>query len=109
MELNKTLTKIQHLLDERDWTLYRLAKEARIPYSSLNSLFLKNNQPTITTLEKICAGFHITLSEFFSEDIPYRNEAPMITKDEQEVLHTFRSLSKKDKHKYLEIMRILKR
>ena len=35
-----------------------LAKESDIPYSSLNSLFLKNNQPTLSTLEKICKGFH---------------------------------------------------
>jgi len=50
MELNKLLTKIQQLLDERNWSLYKLSKESHIPYSSLNSLFLKNNQPTVVTL-----------------------------------------------------------
>ena len=70
MKLNKLLIKIQELLDERNWTLYRLSKESNIPYSSLNSLFLKNNQPTVSTLEKVCDGFHITLSEFFSDDTP---------------------------------------
>ncbi|MDD6440702.1 MAG: helix-turn-helix transcriptional regulator [bacterium] len=107
MKLNKLLTKIQELLDERNWTLYRLSKEANIPYSSLNSLFLKNNQPTVSTLEKVCDGFHITLSEFFSEDTPYRDETPLITEDEKVILNTFRNLSKKDKQKYLEIMKIL--
>lgn len=107
MKLNKLLTKIQELLDERNWTLYRLSKEANIPYSSLNSLFLKNNQPTVSTLEKVCDGFHITLSEFFAEDTPYRKEVPIITEDEKIILNTFRNLSKKDKQKYLEIMRIL--
>ena len=52
MELNKTLTKINLLLEQRHWSMYRLAKESGIPYSSLNSLFQKNNQPTISTLEK---------------------------------------------------------
>ena len=75
MKLNKLLIKIQQLLDERNWTLYRLSKESNIPYSSLNSLFLKNNQPTVSTLEKVCDGFHITLSEFFAEDTP---PAPLI-------------------------------
>ena len=107
MKLNKLLIKIQELMDERNWTLYRLSKESNIPYSSLNSLFLKNNQPTVSTLEKVCDGFHITLSEFFAEDTPYRNETPLITEDEKIVLDTFRNLSKKDKQKYLEIMRIL--
>lgn len=63
--MNTTLKKIMDLLEERQWTIYRLAKESGIPYSSLNSLFQKNNQPTISTLEKICAGFHITMCEFF--------------------------------------------
>lgn len=109
MEHNKLLTKIQQLLDQRNWSLYKLAKESNIPYSSLNSLFLKNNQPTVATLEKICDGFHITLSEFFSEDTPYRCETPIITKEEQEILDAFRGLSNKDKQKYLEIINILKK
>lgn len=109
MELNKLLTKIQQLLDERNWSLYKLSKESHIPYSSLNSLFLKNNQPTVATLEKICNGFHITLSEFFSDNTPYRNETPIITEEEQKILDSFRSLSNKDKQKYLEIITILQR
>lgn len=109
MELNKLLTKIQQLLDERNWSLYKLAKESDIPYSSLNSLFLKNNQPTVQTLEKICNGFHITLAEFFSDSTPYRCETPIITEDEQHLLDVFRSLSKKNKQKYLEIIDILKK
>ena len=56
--MNDTLMKIQKLMNERNWSLYKLAKESDIPYSSLNSLFLKNNQPTLSTLEKICKGFH---------------------------------------------------
>lgn len=96
-------------MDERDWSLYRLAQESNIPYSSLNSLFLKNNQPTVATLEKVCNGFHITLSEFFSDETPYRNETPIISTEEQQILDAFRDLSKKDKQKYLEIIEILKK
>lgn len=109
MELNRLLTKIQILMDERNWSLYKLAQESNIPYSSLNSLFLKNNQPTVATLEKVCKGFHISLAEFFSDETPYRNETPIITAEEQEVLDVFRTLSKKDKQKYLEIIHILKK
>ncbi len=109
MEHNKLLSKIQELLDERNWSLYKLAKESNIPYSSLNSLFLKDNQPTVATLEKVCKGFNITLSEFFEDDTPYRNDVPNITEDEKIVLNLFRTLSNKDKEKYLEIINILKK
>ena len=39
MELkqNVILTKIEEYLDTRKWSLYRLAKEAEIQYSSLHS------------------------------------------------------------------------
>ncbi len=70
--MNRVLQRIKSLMDERQWSLYKLAKESGIPYSSLNSLFQKNNQPTISTLERICNGFHITMSEFFSDSAPYR-------------------------------------
>lgn len=108
MELNKTLLKIRALLEERDWSLYKLAKSSEIPYSSLNSLFQNNNQPTLSTLEKICNGLHISMSEFFIENTPYREESPILTTDEQELIHLFRSLEAKEKKKYMDVIRIFK-
>lgn len=45
---------IQHIQDlcrERSWTYYRLAKEADIPYSTLNNMVNRTNIPTIPTLQ----------------------------------------------------------
>lgn len=109
MENNKLLSKIQELLDERNWSLYKLAKESEIPYSFLNSLFAKDNVPTVATLEKICNWFHITLSEFFEEESPYRCVTPNITEEELSLLNSFRTLSQKDKSKCIEIIDILKK
>jgi len=61
------LNRIKQLRDERDWSNYRLAKEAQISEGSLNNLFRLNNQSTIPTLEAICTGFDISLSQFFAE------------------------------------------
>lgn len=41
--MNDVLKRIKEILDEKGWTLYKLSKETGIPYSSLNSLFNKNN------------------------------------------------------------------
>ena len=97
MELNKTLVRINELLEQRNWTLYKLAKVSAIPYSSLNSLFQKNHQPTINTLEKICAGFHITMAEFFSDDTPLQPDTYDITPDELDMIHHVRKLGKHDR------------
>lgn len=67
MNNNEILKKIETYMKLRNWSIYKLAKEADIPYSSLNSMFLKNTQPTIPTLEKICSGLNISMSDFFSD------------------------------------------
>lgn len=50
---------IQDLCKERSWTYYRLAKEADIPYSTLNNMVNRTNIPTIPTLQKLCDAFGI--------------------------------------------------
>ena len=91
---NKTLAKIQEMLDERDWTLYRLSKDSGITYSSLNSMFNKNTQPTISTLEKICTSFGITMADFFDEWTPSSKD--ILTDKEKKLVDSFRKLEKTD-------------
>ena len=85
MNNNEILKKIETYMKLRNWSIYKLAKEADIPYSSLNSMFLKNTQPTIPTLEKICSGLNISMSDFFSdkhaENILYTTNYQNLTKN----------------------------
>ena len=101
MELNPILTKIESYMKLRNWSLYKLAQESDIPYSSLNSMFLKNTQPTISTLEKICLGLSVSMSDFFSnkhlDDIPFAK----MSKEERELLTLFNSLSKADQELFI--------
>lgn len=59
--------RIKHLMKERNWTEYRLAKMAGLSASTLSNLFTRNTMPSINTLESICNGFGITLAQFFTE------------------------------------------
>ena len=101
MELNKTLLKIKLLMEKRQWSMYRLSKETGIPYSSLNSLFQKNNQPTLATLEKLCEGLDITMEDFFSTQTNSLDELAYFSKDEQQIITLYRSLSRNDKQLFL--------
>ncbi|MEG1847826.1 MAG: helix-turn-helix transcriptional regulator [Lachnospiraceae bacterium] len=95
-ENNEVLIRIKCLLEERSWSIYKLAKESKIPYSSINNLFIRNTQPTVTTLEKICNGFDITLSDFFQ----YRNLYPKnnaFSTEERELIALYQSLNRRDK------------
>ena len=74
--------RIKALCETRSWTYYRLAKESDIPYSSLNTMLHKTYIPTVPSLMKICNGFGITLSQFFSPE----DETVKLSKREKECL-----------------------
>ncbi|MDE6168765.1 MAG: helix-turn-helix transcriptional regulator [Acetatifactor sp.] len=60
--------RLRQLLDERGWTEYRLSKNCGLSESTLANIFRRNTVPSITTLEAICKGFGITLSQFFADN-----------------------------------------
>ena len=62
-----TNERIVALMRERGWSEYRLAKESGLSQSTIANLFQRNTVPSISTLESICAGFGITLAQFFSD------------------------------------------
>ncbi len=57
--------RLQKLMDERQWTIYKVAKEADIPWSTVRNMFKRNTEPSIGTLEAICKGMGMTLPQFF--------------------------------------------
>ena len=60
--------KLRQLLDERGWTEYKLSKKCGLSESTLANIFRRNTTPSLSTLNAICNGFGITLSQFFAED-----------------------------------------
>jgi transcriptional regulator with XRE-family HTH domain len=64
MDIHK---KLRLLLDERGWTEYRLSKESGLSESTIANIFRRNATPSFSTLEAICGGLGITLSQFFAE------------------------------------------
>ena len=61
------LGRITQLRESRGWSQYRLAKEAGVSQNTIKNLYVRNNTPTIQTLEAICKAFNITLTEFFAD------------------------------------------
>ena len=59
--------RLRQLLDERGWTEYRLSKKCGLSQSTLANIFRRNTVPSISTLEAICDGFGITMSQFFTD------------------------------------------
>lgn len=47
------IERIKELCAERGYSYYELAKRSQIPYSTLNTMILKNNSPTLPTLQAV--------------------------------------------------------
>lgn len=62
-----THERLRQLLNERGWTAYRLAINSGLSESTIANIYKRNTVPSLPTLEAICKGFGITLSQFFAE------------------------------------------
>ncbi len=63
-----TRERIRQLMDERGWTIYRLARKADIPWSTLRNMFSRGTDPSIATLESVCEALGITPAQFFDPE-----------------------------------------
>ena len=93
--------RIQELCKCRSWTYYRLAKESGIPYSTLSTMLRKTNTPSIPSLTKLCEGFGITLSQFFSEG----KEAENLMQDQKGCLTLWNQLDMRSRELAMIYMR----
>ncbi len=88
-----TIERIKDLMQQRNWSEYRLAKEADLSQSTISNIFHRNTLPSIPTLEIICKAFGITLSQFFSE-----GNRMDLTTEQLELLRMYSKLSSSQKN-----------
>ncbi len=62
-----TNERLRQLLKERGLTTYKMSELSGLSHTTLANVFKRNTVPSISTLEAICKGFGITLSQFFAE------------------------------------------
>ena len=98
------LEKITELRKERNWTEYELARNSGLTQSTISTWYRKGQIPTIQTLDKVCQGFGITLSQFFAE-----GDSAVYLSDEQRVLlDNWASLTPQQKKALIELMHSIK-
>lgn len=87
------LDRIRELCQERGWSYYQLAQQSGVPYSTLNTMMLKANMPTLPTLLRLCNGFGISVAQFFEPD----RILPELSPDQQQCLALWDELTEQDK------------
>lgn len=98
------LEEITRLRIERGWNEYELAKRADISQSTISTWYRKKQTPTIQTLDKVCKGFGITLSQFFAEG----NEPVCLTESQQEMLDNWSRLTTEQQAAVMELLKNMK-
>ena len=97
-----THERLRQLLNERGWTEYRLAKACGLSESTIANIFRRNSIPAIATLETICEGFGITLSQFFAE-----GEMVEITPELKELFDNWVNLTPEQKQAVNQMLRAM--
>ena len=95
--------RIRELMAERKWSEYRLAIASGLSQSTVANIFNRNTTPSVATLESICAGFGITLAQFFAE-----GDMVELTEEQKEMFAAWSSLSKDQKDVLRQLILVMK-
>ena len=99
MDILKRLRELQKV---HGWTDYETAKRADLSHSTISNIYKRNTIPNIFTLESICKGFGITLSQFFWES---DNDTVELTIKDRELFYNWLKLSDEDKSLVLQLIK----
>ncbi len=93
-------SRLSDLLKQSGISRYRLAKICDIPEETLTGIFKRGNTPTFATLETICKGLGITLSQFFAE-----NDMIEMSSDMKEFYEEWKLLTNEQKNLTIQVMK----
>ena len=92
------LKEITRLRLSRNWSEYELAIRSNLSPSTISTWYRKNQTPS---LEKICKGLGITLSQFFAEG----EDTLSLTQEQREMLDSWSSLNEKQQEIFLALLK----
>lgn len=94
------LKRIRDLMQERNWSEKDLSIHSGVPQTTINSWYQRNHHPSISTLEDICRGFDISMSDFFNDS---RNTSAL-TNEQMEMFEKWSTLTKKQKEAIMNLI-----
>lgn len=98
MVINMKLGEIiKELLEQNNITQKQLAESLDISSSALGNYIQCRREPDYNTLIRIADFFHVTIDFLLNHP-----SAPLLSHDEELLIHIFRSLSEEQKEFYLE-------
>lgn len=68
MNTEQFYLRVEQLLKEYCWSRNRLAKESKVPKSTIYNMMRDRNEPKLETFFEIIDGFHIPLGKFVNPE-----------------------------------------
>lgn len=97
------LEQITKHRETRGWSEYQLSEKADLPQSTISSWYKKQMLPSLSSLEKICVAFDMTMAQFLMED----EELVPINNEQKELLEQWSYLSKEQKEVILKLIKVM--
>lgn len=98
----EVLEKLRKLQQDNGWSDYKVAKQAGLAPGTVSNIYKRNTIPNICTLEAICKGFGLTLSEFFAD-----NDCIELTPEIKEFFNDWKKLSDDKKSFIMQMIKYL--
>lgn len=99
--MKDVLAEITRLRLQRNWSEYELAQHSGLAQSTISNWYRKKQIPTIPTLEKVCCGFGITLSQFFASE----DDVVSLTVEQKQLLDCWAILTDTQQALFMDLFR----
>lgn len=86
--------RLQQLMDERDMSIYTLSKRSGVSWNTIKNFFARSANPTLQTIELLCNGLGISLSQFFDET----GDCVALTAEQQYLITRWNTLTDDEKN-----------
>ena len=99
--MKDVLSEVTRLRLQRNWSEYELAQHSGLAQSTISNWYRKKQIPTIPTLEKVCCGFGITLSQFFASE----DDVVSLTVEQKQLLDCWAALTDTQQALFMDLFR----
>lgn len=98
--------RIRQLMEQKNISEYRLAKLSGLSQSTISNIFVRNTVPSIPTIEAICEGLGISMSQFFAKE---NENIVYLTPEQKHFFDDWAALTKEEKEVIEKIIKTYKK
>ena len=97
--------RLKYYMERRGMTIYALAKASGLPWQTVKNLVNQMNNPTVATVDMLCRGLGITMSQFFSDE----EEMIALTAEQKELLEQWNVITEDEKKVFVDLLNLMTR